>query len=457
MSLLSSNVLITCIAILTIDFPVFPRYFGKTEFFGTSLMDAGVGAFIISSAVTSKYARGISVDNVKKASPTANTASNVISSTATTTSLLSTCVSSLKRLPLQRLFVLLLGAGRLVALKAINYQEHVSEYGVHWNFFVTLYCVWTGADVLHKLIASRTLLIVVAVVSLLAYQTILLHTSLTEYVMHAPRVSWLSSNKEGVVSLLGYIPLYLVAEGLAFYVFFDQGRTRVEEESNGDLKTSDSVKTASRVPSLPSDEYVLVDKSDSSSQSKLSMNESIKHSILNENIILNASDHYAPWNVPLLQQLTLCCALLWTAWWFSSTLIQPTSRRLVNLAYVTLTLALSFTMTLMMYAADTLGERYCAQSVSMLTNIMSDETESAHRKSLSPVLTLEYFNKYSLVVFLGGNLMTGAVNSSVRTLYASTTTSLCILVVYGGMLAGLAYGCEWVSMRRGESKKRGSN
>jgi len=34
--------------------------------------------------------------------------------------------------------LVVLGCARLFATWGVQYQEHVSEYGVHWNFFFTL-------------------------------------------------------------------------------------------------------------------------------------------------------------------------------------------------------------------------------------------------------------------------------------------------------------------------------
>lgn len=34
--------------------------------------------------------------------------------------------------------LLLIGFIRLAAVKSTNYQEHVNEYGIHWNFFFTI-------------------------------------------------------------------------------------------------------------------------------------------------------------------------------------------------------------------------------------------------------------------------------------------------------------------------------
>ena len=105
----------TAISILAVDFTIYPRRFAKTETYGTGLMDVGVGSFMIANAVVSQDARGI----------------------ARTLPLLQAVNKELRAV----LVLLGLGLVRFVAVKTTDYQEHVSEYGVHWNFFLTLACV----------------------------------------------------------------------------------------------------------------------------------------------------------------------------------------------------------------------------------------------------------------------------------------------------------------------------
>ena len=77
-------------------------------------MDAGVGGFIFSAALTSSAARRRALADGGSSSP------------------------SLRLAGLRLLPVAGLGLLRLLAVKLLNYQEHVTEYGTHWNFFFTL-------------------------------------------------------------------------------------------------------------------------------------------------------------------------------------------------------------------------------------------------------------------------------------------------------------------------------
>ena len=50
---------------------------------------------------------------------------------------------------------------------------------------------------------------------LLVHQVSLSRLGLSDFILNAPRQSWIEQNREGVVSVLGYLALYLLALQLA--------------------------------------------------------------------------------------------------------------------------------------------------------------------------------------------------------------------------------------------------
>ncbi|CAG8667441.1 5599_t:CDS:2, partial [Dentiscutata heterogama] len=111
----SCMMILTCLSILAVDFPIFPRRLAKTETYGTSLMDLGVGSFVFSSGIVA--ARPFLKKPENRFKP---------------------FKGQLLRAVRQALPILILGFIRLMMVKGVDYQEHASEYGVHWNFFFTL-------------------------------------------------------------------------------------------------------------------------------------------------------------------------------------------------------------------------------------------------------------------------------------------------------------------------------
>jgi hypothetical protein len=141
--------------------------------------------------------------------------------------------------------------------------------------------------------------------------------------------------------------------------------------------------------------------------------------------------------------------------------VQPTSRRLANLTYVALILALSLTLILFIFIADLLGDRdqgdddfdmefHLSEDAASTSALLAEppsleEQESgggsgvSTSESLSPrpspssgvrVVTLELMSKHSLVVFLAANLLTGAVNASMRTIHAPVPLSMAVICLY---------------------------
>lgn len=178
---------------------MFPRRYCKTETFGYSLMDAGVGSFIVSHALTSVQARGgasSSSDSRNGASATQRAREGLR--------------SSISRILRSTAPLLALGFARLLTVRAVDYQSHVSEYGVHWNFFFTLACVAILSAATSRSMSPKQALWAGAGLALV-YQLFLSVGGLGEFILHAPRVSLLSANKEGVCSAMGYLALYLVS------------------------------------------------------------------------------------------------------------------------------------------------------------------------------------------------------------------------------------------------------
>ncbi|XP_004608656.2 phosphatidylinositol-glycan biosynthesis class W protein [Sorex araneus] len=191
------NSVFTAIAILAVDFPIFPRRFAKAELYGIGAMDFGVGGFVFGAAIVSpeirkKYTKGFRFNY-------------------------------LIRLLYSIWPLIFLGIGRLAVIKSIDYQEHVTEYGVHWNFFFTLIAV--------KLITSLLLVIfpvnkswIVAIGITIFYQLALDFTPLKMLILHGTdgsgtRVGLLNANREGIISSVGYVAIHMAGVQTGSYIF----------------------------------------------------------------------------------------------------------------------------------------------------------------------------------------------------------------------------------------------
>ncbi len=105
-----------------------------------------------------------------------------------------------------------LGALRALAITLFGVGAPESEMGRHWNFFLTLACVHEAVPRLAPTSAVRALGLGLAI--LCAHQLALSHGGLARIVADAPREGLVSANKEGLISLPGYVALALVGDAL---------------------------------------------------------------------------------------------------------------------------------------------------------------------------------------------------------------------------------------------------
>lgn len=198
-----SILVITCLAILAVDFRIFPRRFAKVETWGTSLMDLGVGAFVFSAGVVA--ARPVLKERALLQTPAQMTQSHLLYRRL--------IVSVRSSLPL-----IVLGVIRLLSVKGLDYAEHVSEYGVHWNFFFTLAFLPPFVAVFQSALKIIPSYAALALLLGVTYQVVLETTSLKAYVLTAPRVDLISKNREGIFSFIGYLAIFLTGQDTGMYV-----------------------------------------------------------------------------------------------------------------------------------------------------------------------------------------------------------------------------------------------
>ncbi|KAL1898552.1 Glucosaminyl phosphatidylinositol (GlcN-PI) nositol acylation protein [Sporothrix stenoceras] len=361
---------ITCLAILAVDFRIFPRRFAKVETWGTSLMDMGVGSFVFSAGVVA--ARSVLKEQQQvlagngKAVP----------------SLARRLLTSLRHsLPL-----LALGIVRLLSVKGLDYAEHTSEYGVHWNFFFTLGLlppfVAVAQAALQLIPSSAALSLILAG----AYQVALETTELKAYVLTAPRVDLISKNREGLASFVGYLAIFLAGQDTGMYLL-PSSRSATPRSSNiGALAWVQQTLFANRLAAWAVVWWVL---------HQLSINR-------------------APYGLGLTE-----------------------SRRLANLPYVLWVLSFNVQQLTMFYLVDKFVFNSDSQEGSEDSKI---DAAAAYDEATSVVLRA--FNRNGLAIFLVANLLTGLVNMTVPTLDVGQAASMGILVGYAGVVTTVAVALE---------------
>lgn len=374
--------IITAICILAVDFQIFPRKFAKTETFGYSLMDTGVGLFVLANALVAPEARNVS-DHRQAGFR------------ETLTKNMRNCVQSC--LPL-----LLLGLGRLAVVEYLVYQKHVTEYGTHWNFFITLAVVKLFTSMITSTINSQYSLY--SGVWILGMHEYIMNTTdlLTWVLSNEPRNDFFSANREGLISIPGYVGLYFIGVAIG----------RLIHSTYRNVHTECALLHPYRDISVKALSFLF----DANYNKSITL--CIKLSLISAQACI----------------ATIFCALYFNV-----------SRRLANIGYcawiLTLTTAL---LTLLLFVEILLDitnyvvseSRVESKTGKLRRNLrlnLKKHVENKREEKCVVGRTLEIFdavNYHGLFFFLLSNFLTGLVNMSVYTLYAKQTTALSILVVY---------------------------
>ncbi|KAF5384964.1 hypothetical protein D9615_001166 [Tricholomella constricta] len=373
--------LMTILAILAVDFPVFPRSLAKCESFGVSLMDLGVGSFVFSQGLVSaipllKDPEYLSAPAVPK----------ILSTTR-------------KTLP-----IILIGLVRVLLVKGTEYPEHESEYGTHWNFFITLALLPILQVILHPVII-RIPLALLGVLVALAQQLTLSALGMQDFVLKAPRAGLISANKEGIISLSGYLAVHLLGLSIG---------TIILPPSPKYFRRSLKIQGRQRRNSNASDKRI-----------------TLAEPRENDRTAIELCSYTAVWWT-LLGLLT-----------FFGIGGDGVSRRMVNAPYIFWVAAFNTSFILGYLLVDMCffpsRSVYSQKSKLKVPVDIAIDHPSRQQQMQSPPPLLEALNKNSLVLFLVANVATGLINLTIPTMYTSDFWAMLILSAYAFGVCGVAW------------------
>lgn len=372
--------IITAICILAVDFQIFPRKFAKTERYGYSLMDTGVGLFILANALVAPEARDFS--------------------TFRQTGFQETLMKNIKKCIRSCIPLLMLGFGRFVAVELTGYQKHVTEYGVHWNFFITLAAVKLFTSMITSTINSKYSLFSGAWI-LGMHEYIMTTKGLGTWVLgDAPRDDFFSANREGLVSIPGYVGLYFIGVAIGRLIHSTYQNTHT---------TKSNMKISVKLYGFKFE------------------------SKYNESMLLCLK----LWLIIVLAHFALAL--------YDSYL--TVSRRLANVGYCIYILILTITLLHSLLLVEILLDiaNYAAinepcsrnktkqlsknSQLNLKKNVESERKENTEcvKRSLE---ICDAVNYNGLFFFLLSNVLTGLVNMSICTLYVNQLPAILILIIY---------------------------
>ena len=380
----------TCTAILAVDFPsVFPRRFAKTESFGKSLMDLGVGSFVFAAGIVAARQQ---LREQKSGSPST--------------------IDRFKNALRHSLPLVALGLVRLWSMKGLDYAEHVSEYGVHWNFFFTLAILPLAnallAPILKYFPSYGLLAFIIAICWEIALNTI---KDLKRYITLSERRpdDWLSQNREGVFSLIGYLAIFIGGMGIGTGILTRDEETSLVGKNKPKDKDSDD-EDAEWLASMLGAEA----KQKAPTPQKLGTP--------TPNLPKTTFFHLAKWAV---LWFVICT---WAMWRYGPRLVV--SRRMANLAYIVWVCGFNTAQLLL----------FCSIEKLLFPDLYEANDKQTERQRIQDATSrvMQAFNRNGLALFLLANLLTGAINMSMKTLYMGEIQAMVVLVAYIGIICAVA-------------------